>query len=59
MKRYRLKIGSLGEALVNCYYDIEYTVVSAYKAIEYGVTDRYKKLEQAFADAFLEETDKD
>lgn len=59
MKRYRLKIGRLGEALVNCYYDIEYTVVGAYKAIEHGVVDRYKKIEQAFADAFLEETHED
>ena len=59
MKRYRLKIGRLGEALVNGYYDIEYTVVSAYKAIEHGVVDRYKKLEQAFVETFLEETDED
>lgn len=57
MKQYRLKTGKLGQAVVDCYYNIEYTVVGAYKAIEQGVVERYKKIERAFVEIFLEETD--
>lgn len=59
MKQYRLKVGRLGQAVVDCYYNIEYMAVSAYKAIEHGVVDHYKKIEQAFVETFLEETDED
>lgn len=58
MKQYHLKIGALGSAIVNRYYDIEYTVVHAYKAMEHCVVDRYNKIEAAFAATFLEETDR-
>lgn len=55
VKRYRLKIGSLGRAVVDRYFDVEYTVVNAYKNIERCVVEHYKKIETAFVDAFLEE----
>lgn len=58
MKPYRLKIGRLGSAIIDCYYDIEYTVVRTYKKIEHGVVGQYKKIEDAFVQAFLEPTDK-
>lgn len=48
MAHYRIKPGRLGNALIDTYYKIEYSVVST-----------YKKIEHAFVNRFLEKVDDD
>lgn len=55
MKHYRLKVGRIGNFLIDQYYKTEYTVLLTYKTIETSVVQRYKKIEAAFVSAFLEE----
>lgn len=45
-KKYRIKPGIIGNAVMNAYYKIEYDVIST-----------YKKIEKAFVDRFLEEVE--
>lgn len=45
-KKYRIKPGVIGNAVIDAYYKIEYDVIST-----------YKKIEKAFVDRFLEEVD--
>ncbi len=45
-KKYRIRPGVIGNAVIDAYYKIEYDVIST-----------YKKIEKAFVDRFLEEVD--
>lgn len=47
-KKYRIKPGFIGNAVMDAYYKIEYDVIST-----------YQKIEKAFVDRFLEEVDED
>lgn len=53
MAEYKLKIGKVGEDVVNGYKKIEKGVVEGYNAIEKGVVDGYKKIENSFVERFL------
>ena len=47
-KKYRIKPGIIGNAVMDAYYKIEYDVINT-----------YRKIEKAFVDRFLEEVDED
>ena len=59
MAQYKLKIGKVGQTVIDTQKKIEDNVVGAYKSIENGVFGTYKKIENAFVDKFLEKVEDD
>ena len=57
MAQYKLKVGKVGQTVVDPHKKIENGVVGTYKNIENGVVGAYKKIENAFVDKFLEKVE--
>lgn len=57
MAQYKLKVGLVGQAVIDTHKKIEHAVVGTYKNIENGVVGSYKKIETSFVDKFLEKVE--
>lgn len=54
MAQYKLKVGKIGQSIIDTHKKIESATVGTYKGVENYVMDAYKAIETAFVDRFLE-----
>lgn len=59
MAQYTLKVGLVGQAVIDTHKKIEHAVVGSYKSVENSVVTAYKAIENAFVDKFLEKVEDD
>lgn len=57
MAQYKLKVGKIGQSIIDTYKKIESATVGTYKGVENYVVDAYKAIETAFVDRFLEKVE--
>ena len=52
-----LKVGKIGQSIIDTHKKIESPTVGTYKGVENYVVDAYKAIETAFVDRFLEKVE--
>ncbi len=52
-----LKVGKIGQSIIDTHKKIESATVGTYKGVENYVVDAYKAIETAFVDRFLEKVE--
>ena len=57
MAQYKLKVGKIGQSIIDTHKKIESATVGTYKSVENYVVDAYKAIETAFVDRFLEKVE--
>ncbi len=51
MAQYKLKVGKIGQSIIDTHKKIESPTVGTYKGVENYVVDGYKAIETAFVDS--------
>lgn len=57
MAQYELKVGKIGQSIIDTHKKIESATVGTYKGVENYVVDVYKAIGTAFVDRFLEKVE--